>query len=195
MTNLPKQNPTTTSPLPNYTRHITTHSDQQLATIHSTTQGAWTPVEANTFAFSVAYTTSRFPATLTGDADLRAHEALLASNTLGLVNPGGTVCRVVDFAPGKPPLMHRTRSLDYGIVLEGEIEMVLDSGETRRLKRGDIAVQRGTMHAWRNPQPAGWTRMVFVLQDCEAVEVGGVVLGEDLGGAGEILPSGGKEGC
>ncbi|PYH78056.1 cupin domain protein, partial [Aspergillus uvarum CBS 121591] len=173
------------SPLPNYTRHITTHSiaDQNqnpVATVHSTTPGTWTAVEGTTFAFSVAYTTSAFPATLTDDADIHAHEALLTTNTLGLVNPGGTVCRVVDFAPGKPPLMHRTRSLDYGIVLEGEIEMVLDSGETRHLRRGDIAVQRATMHAWRNPHPTEWTRMVFVLQDCEAVTVGGVVLGEDL---------------
>ena len=40
--------------------------------------------------------------------------------------------------------MHRTQSLDFGVVLEGEIELVLDSGETRLLKRGDVAVQRGT---------------------------------------------------
>ncbi|RAL14324.1 cupin domain-containing protein [Aspergillus homomorphus CBS 101889] len=180
------------SPLPNYTRHITTHDPATtLATIHSSDPGAWQTIENSTFDFSTVYTTSQFPAELTNDADLAAHETLIASNTLGLVNPGGTVCRVVDFAPGKAPLMHRTRSLDYGIVLEGELEMVLDSGETRRLKRGDIAVQRGTMHAWRNPDPEKWARMVFVLQDCRPIGVGGRALGEDLGGAREILPSDG----
>lgn len=46
--------------------------------------------------------------------------------------------------------MHRTTSLDYGIVLEGEVELILDSGERRAMKAGDIAVQRATMHAWRN---------------------------------------------
>ena len=46
--------------------------------------------------------------------------------------------------------MHRTVSLDYGVVLEGEVELVLDSGETRLMKRGDVSVQRGTNHAWRN---------------------------------------------
>jgi len=46
--------------------------------------------------------------------------------------------------------MHRTVSLDYGIVLEGDVELVLDSGEKRAMKQGDVAIQRGTNHAWRN---------------------------------------------
>ena len=77
--------------------------------------------------------------------------------------------------------MHRTVSLDYGIVIEGEVELVLDSGETRSLKPGDIAVQRSTMHAWRNVSK-NWSRMVFVLLPCLPVEVGGKTLGEDYGG-------------
>ena len=87
--------------------------------------------------------------------------------------------------------MHRTRSLDYGIVLDGVIELILDSGETQSLYRGDCAIQRGTNHAWRNPQKSEWTRMVFILQDCQPLEIGGQVLKEDLGrSAGDILPSG-----
>ncbi|TQS35146.1 hypothetical protein Golomagni_04442 [Golovinomyces magnicellulatus] len=74
-----------------------------------------------------------------------------------------TVLRYVDFRPGSPPFMHRTQSLDYGIVIEGEIELILDSGETRTLKRGDVCVQRATMHAWRNNSETEWARMVFVL--------------------------------
>ena len=58
--------------------------------------------------------------------------------------------------------MHRTVSLDYGIVLQGEMELVLDSGETRLMKVGDVAVQRGTMHAWRNTSSTEWGRMIYV---------------------------------
>jgi mannose-6-phosphate isomerase-like protein (cupin superfamily) len=61
------------------------------------------------------------------------------------------------------PLMHRTQSIDYGIVIEGEMTLVLDTVETR-LQRGDVVIQRGTNHAWanRSGQPC---RMLFVLVD------------------------------
>jgi quercetin dioxygenase-like cupin family protein len=140
--------------------------------------------------FNVVYTTSEFPPSLNNKKDLATHDQLLASGKLGLVNPHGTVCRMVDFAPGNEPIMHRTQSLDYGIVLEGEIEMELDSGEKRLLKRGDVAVQRATMHAWRNASKTEWCRMIFVLQDCQPLVIGGQKFGEDLSGAGEIPPSG-----
>ena len=79
---------------------------------------------------------------------------------MGMLTPhdsclGGTVCRIVDFGPNTQPVMHRTQSLDYGVVLEGEVEMQLDSGESRILKRGDVAVQRGTNHAWKNVTKVG----------------------------------------
>ncbi|HEX6957781.1 MAG TPA: cupin domain-containing protein [Ferrovibrio sp.] len=65
--------------------------------------------------------------------------------------------------PGKHPMMHRTETVDYGIVLEGEIVLILDDAEVP-LKAGDVVVQRGTDHAWanRSDQPA---RMAFILLD------------------------------
>ena len=81
--------------------------------------------------------------------------------------------------------MHRTQSLDYGVVLEGEMEMILDSGEKRIMGRGDLAVQRGTNHAWRNTSDTQWARMFFVLQAAEKVMVDGKELGEDLSNTGE----------
>ena len=66
------------------------------------------------------------------------------------------------FKPGAlHPLMHRTESIDYGLVLSGEIWLVLDNTETL-LKSGDIVVQRGTNHAWsnRSEQPC---QMAFIL--------------------------------
>jgi mannose-6-phosphate isomerase-like protein (cupin superfamily) len=59
------------------------------------------------------------------------------------------------------PLMHRTESVDYGFVLEGEITLVLDT-EERALKAGDVVVQRGTNHAWAN-RSGRMCRMAFVL--------------------------------
>ncbi|WAC70835.1 cupin domain-containing protein [Roseateles sp. SL47] len=61
------------------------------------------------------------------------------------------------------PLMHRTESVDYGVVIEGEMTLVLDVGEVS-LKPGSVVVQRGTNHAWanRSDRPC---RMLFVLVD------------------------------
>jgi hypothetical protein len=61
------------------------------------------------------------------------------------------------------PLMHRTQSIDYGIVLEGEIALILDQGEVA-LKAGDVVVQRGTNHGWAN-RGRKTCRMAFILID------------------------------
>jgi hypothetical protein len=65
-------------------------------------------------------------------------------------------------------LMHRTSTIDYGIVLEGEITLILDEGETV-VKAGDIVVQRGTNHAWANRGTTN-CRIAFVLVDGEFEE-------------------------
>jgi uncharacterized cupin superfamily protein len=69
-------------------------------------------------------------------------------------------------AKGLPPrhsMMHRTRSVDYAIILSGEIDMLLDDGEVH-LKAGDVVVQQATNHAWvnRSGQPC---RVAFILID------------------------------
>ena len=112
---------------------------------------------------------------------------------MGLVSGGGTVLRFVDFAPGYERMMHRTQSVDYGIVLEGTIESKLDSGEVTLMGRGDVMVQRATMHAWRNPSETEWARMIFCLQDCKPLMVGGQRFKEDLGRGTEGVPSSGND--
>jgi quercetin dioxygenase-like cupin family protein len=79
-------------------------------------------------------------------------------------DPNGTIIRVVDLGPRSVSPMHRTESIDYGIVLAGEVHLVLDDGSETVLRPGDIVVQRGTDHAWENRagEPA---RMVFILVD------------------------------
>ena len=63
----------------------------------------------------------------------------------------------------KHPFMHRTQSVDYGIVLEGEITLIVDEGETT-VRAGDIVVQRGTNHGWANRSGAN-CRIAFILVD------------------------------
>ena len=178
------------SPLRPLTTYITGHNAEKQAIVHSKVPANWKPHVENSMAFNVAYTTSEFPADLNNDADIKKHQALVESGKLGLVNPNGTVCRIVDFRPDAPSLMHRTISLDYGIVLEGEVDMELTSGEVVRMKRGDVAVQRATYHAWKNPSKTEWARIAFVLTDCKPLDLDGEAVGEDLGAAKDINASG-----
>ena len=64
---------------------------------------------------------------------------------------------------GRHPLMHRTETVDYAVVLEGEITLLMDEGDVK-LKAGDVVIQRGTNHAWRNHTDKP-TRMLYVLMD------------------------------
>ena len=130
----------------------------------------------------VLWVTDQTPADLSGTADRAAVD-------IGIMPPrGGTVFRIVDFPPetaemrnldpstmhaslgdGAPkrglpprhPAMHRTRTVDYAIVMSGEIDMKLDEDEIH-LEAGDVLVQQGTNHAWinRSGKPC---RIAFIL--------------------------------
>ena len=63
---------------------------------------------------------------------------------------GGTVFRIVHYAPGVTPRNHRTDSIDYAVVISGAIEMELNDKVVVKLKAGDVLVQRGTIHNWIN---------------------------------------------
>lgn len=101
-------------------------------------------------AFATFYTTSTFPVNLTASADAHAHVAVLKDGGYSLDNPGGTVARMVDFPPGMPYFINHTRSLDYAVVVEGEMELVMEDSGMAVLRRGDVVVQRATRHGWRN---------------------------------------------
>jgi hypothetical protein len=175
-------------------RFITTHNETGKA-IFSNDLSETMPVQriGDGADFSLAYTSDHFPAQLNNKADITEYSNYLTSPP-GITVSGGTVCRIVDMPPASLSPMHRTVSLDYGVVLEGEVELVLDSGEVRLLKRGDVAVQRGTNHAWRNVTPdvigedgvktAQWARMLYVLQPSEEIEIDGRRLGEVVDGIG-----------
>ena len=85
-------------------------------------------------------------------ADISIGETVedLGARIIGTAPPAnGTRFAVIDFPPGNQPRMHRTETIDYVIVLEGEIEMDMDNS-TVKMKAGDVMVQRGTNHAWAN---------------------------------------------
>jgi mannose-6-phosphate isomerase-like protein (cupin superfamily) len=134
--------------------------------------------QASGLVSTLLWTTDESPADITGAADR-------AQRSLGVPPPpNGSAFRVVEFppergefsreavlkemglsgqAPSKHAGMHRTRSLDYAVVIEGEIDMVLDDSEVH-LSAGDVLVQQGTNHAWvnRGSKPC---RIAFVLID------------------------------
>ena len=122
-------------------------------------------------AFALIWTAPNLPVDNNDPVDGRHREA-------GLTLHGGSVIRVTDMYPGEQSPFHRTHSLDYGIVLSGELELELDGGARTRLRPGDIVVQRGTIHLWRNPSPTETCRIVFVLTEACAVTVDDVALEE-----------------
>jgi quercetin dioxygenase-like cupin family protein len=95
----------------------------------------------------------------------------------GLTLRGGSVIRIVDMYPGEQSPRHRTNSLDYGIVLSGEVQLELDHGARTLLGPGDIVIQRGTMHLWRNVGTET-CRIVFALTEAGPVEIEGEPLPE-----------------
>ncbi|KAH8725072.1 hypothetical protein GQ44DRAFT_707725 [Phaeosphaeriaceae sp. PMI808] len=177
------------SALPKIKRYITAHNDEGKA-IFSTAFGEESKMKPNDdgIAFALSFTTKGFPVDMEDDQDLNVYGQYL-KKAPGLVVAGGTVLRHVDIPPETECTMHRTVSLDYGCVLEGEVELLLDSGEKRTMKRGDVAIQRGTMHQWINHSKTEWTRMLFVLQESKPLSLAGKKVGEELSGMAGVRSS------
>jgi quercetin dioxygenase-like cupin family protein len=93
------------------------------------------------FSFVPLWATKQLPAKLT-DEDPIAWE-------IGTSIAGGSVFRIARYEPGVAKRNHQTDSLDYAVVLSGEIWMQLDEEEVH-MKAGDVMIQRGTMHNWVN---------------------------------------------
>ena len=115
----------------------------------------------------VIWTTEGFPVDNNGNADT-------STRKVGTTLANGCVFRVVEFGPGVAPRNHRTDSIDFGVVMSGEIDMQLDGSEVH-LKAGDVLVQRGTIHNWvnRGKEPCV---IAFALVDAKPVTVGGKTL-------------------
>lgn len=182
----------TGSSLPVPTLHITTHNASGQAIIHSTQKPTAKLYPEHRFTATTLYTTSTMPANLNADADLDARTTLLKNDNIPIVQPNGTILRFADFAPNSQGFMHRTQSLDDGVVLEGTAVLELDDGSKTTMTNGDTAIQRATKHAWHNPSQTEWARVLFVLQDCAPLVIEGKVVGDDLGRASGALSARGE---
>ena len=146
-------------------RVVTGHNERGRAVVLSDDRIAGKALPDLNAAFAVVWTTVTSPV----DNDDATDRAQLP---IGLTQPGGSVLRVVELGPGSCSPMHRTDSLDYGIVLDGDVELELDDGAITPLRAGDIVVQRGTMHAWLN-RSATPAHVAFILLDATPATAGG----------------------
>lgn len=115
------------------------------------------------------WTTDTTPADNSGQQDggARAGRFTMIEN--------GTVFRILHFLPGVAQRVHRTDSIDYLVVMAGEIDMELDDGVSVHLDTGDVMVQRGTVHNWVNRGTEPCT-MAVILVHANPVEAGGRTL-------------------
>ena len=132
--------------------------DEQVSNVTSTRPGAYA---------SVIWSSVGFPVNNDGDHDPSHKE-------IATTIDNGTVFRIVSFGPGVSPRNHRTDSIDYAVVISGEIDMELDVGSVH-LKAGDVLVQRGTIHNWVNKGSAPCV-MAFTLVASKPVTAGGKTL-------------------
>lgn len=117
--------------------------------------------------YSVIWSSEGFPVNNDGDADP-------SGKKIGTTISDGTVFRIVSFGPGVAPRNHRTNSIDYAVVMSGEIDMELDVGKVH-LKAGDVLVQRGTIHNWVNTGSEPCV-IAFTLVSAKSVTAGGKTL-------------------
>jgi quercetin dioxygenase-like cupin family protein len=115
---------------------------------------------------TVIWTSQGFPVNNDGSDDEAPRDAA------GKGMKEGTVFRVNKLDPGVAARIHRTDSIDYAVVMAGELDMELEDGNTVRLRAGDVLVQRGTIHNWVNngTEPC---IVAFILIDAKPVEVAG----------------------
>ena len=115
----------------------------------------------------VVWSTDSWPIDNSGDADPSGRK-------IGTTIDNGTVFRILRLEPGVSGRNHRTDSIDYAVVMSGEIDMDLD-GTIVHLKAGDVLVQRGTIHNWinRGSEPCV---IAFVLISAKSASAGGKLL-------------------
>ena len=142
--------------LPDFRRVVTGHNEDGKAIVQS--DKAFTPqtIPSGDANFALLWTTQNVPANNNDQTDGALRDA-------GLTLTQGSVVRVVDMLPNAESPMHRTNSIDYGIVLEGEIEIELDNGDKQTVGANSIIVQRGTNHLWRNKSKTKICRIIFIL--------------------------------
>jgi len=143
-----------------FRRIVTGHDTEGRAVFRSVDTLQPQPIPSGDANFATIWSTAEVPVDLNDETDGR-------ERSVGLTLEGGSVIRLVDMLPGGASPMHRTNSIDYGIVLSGAVELELDDGVIETARAGDVIVQRGTIHLWRNPSDSEVCRIVFVLTEAQ----------------------------
>jgi uncharacterized cupin superfamily protein len=101
---------------------------------------------------SEMWSTDQMPVDNSPSADNAQREGFVKRfNDFNWVGSGaGTTFRITEWAPGHAKFSHRTQTVDYDIVLSGEIDLILDNGEVVHLRTGDVIILRGGTHTWHN---------------------------------------------
>ena len=158
------------SGLPPVQRVVTGHDEHGRARFRAEDCEPTRMIPSGDAAFLTLWTTATVPADNNDETEGR-------DRPTGTTLDGGSVIRIVDMLPGKESPMHRTNSIDYGIVLKGEVELELEDGHKRTIREGGIIIQRGTNHLWRNTTDCP-CRIAFVLIEATAYVHDGVPLDE-----------------
>ena len=164
------------------THLITDHDSRGKSTVTDVVEESSNPIEMPFGTMECLYSNSGILPDVMDASDLEETKQTRANGLSGgrVTIDNGLAVALVSFKPGQGSPMHRTRTLDLGVVLEGKAEVEFDDGLRRRLKSGDTIVQRGTIHKWRNVSPAdGWLRMYFVSLDAKPMVIDGKELQEE----------------
>lgn len=148
------------SDLPPIQRVVTGHDEHGRAVFKSEDVRSPQPIPTGDANFLLLWTTDTVPADNNDETDGR-------ERNVGTTLNGGSAFRIVDMLPGGESPMHRTNSIDYGIVLEGEIELELEDGRKRTIGKHGVIIQRGTNHGWRNTTDKV-CRIAFILIEAPA---------------------------
>ncbi len=122
------------------------------------------------------WSTDQMPIDNSAAADARQRSGFVPQNSNYVGTGQGTLMRIDEWAPGCGRFTRRTETLDYIIMLSGEIDLELDSGEVAHLKSSDVLLNRGMIHTWVNNGSVSAV-MAVIMIDAKPVEVGGKVLG------------------
>jgi quercetin dioxygenase-like cupin family protein len=127
----------------NIRRVVTGHDANGKAVVRIDDVGAHVASGRPRMSRQLIWTTNDLPVHFTEDGEDKG------ARQIGTTMENGSVFRVVEYEPGVTPRNHRTDSIDYAVVMSGEIDMEMDDTVVH-LKAGDVLVQRGTIHNWVN---------------------------------------------
>ena len=127
----------------NVRRVVTGHDANGKAVVRIDDAGAHVVSARANMSRQLIWTTAELPVEFAEDGEDKG------AREIGTTIKNGSVFRVIEYEPGVAPRNHRTDSIDYAVVISGEIDMEMDDTVVH-LKAGDVLVQRGTIHNWVN---------------------------------------------